>query len=449
MGFNKTKPSTKTTNFAGGDARSVNAETELYFAVASTFTKDAFYESSDKRLERIQYLVSKCDDKFVAQLAIWNRTKGNMRSSSVTLLGELFKKGSKYARMATIESVQRPDDLTELVAYVGGITAQMKRAVRRCLFKFDRYQLSKYQMKSRGVSLVDLFNLVHPNPKFATDEQKEAWKDLIEGNLKVEGTVEKILSASKEDSEDRAENLEKLVREKKMGYMAMLRNLNKMSGLSVEAKTMVCEYISNPTAVRNSKQLPFRFISAMDEVSDKDFLGAIEKALEISCENIPKIDGKTLVALDISGSMSGLPIKVGSVIAAALAKSNNADVIAFDTSVKEHKIIPGTPLLAIVNQIRADGGGTETGLVFQYAQKKYDTIFVVSDNESWVSSAQYTYRTYSQGVKTYCIDVNGYGTVDIVGNSVFHISGWSNSMFEFITTGVDTVISEIKSLMLE
>ena len=31
--------------------------------------------------------------------------------------------------------------------------------------------------------MIDLFNLVHPKAQHATDEQKEAWKDLMEGNL--------------------------------------------------------------------------------------------------------------------------------------------------------------------------------------------------------------------------------------------------------------------------
>lgn len=444
MKFNKTKTARKTTNLAGASAyKADNPETELVFAVLTTFLDDKHYETGDKRMERIINLAKQVSHEFLAKLSVLARKDYNMRSVTVVLLGELAKlhKGDDLVKRAICKSATRVDDLIELTSYFLGkeeaLPKQVKRGIRNALLKFDRYQLSKYQAKGKDVSLVDVFNLVHPKPELATKEQAKAWKDLMNGALKAEGTIETVLS----NSENVEEDFEKLVTSGKIGYMALLRNLNNMHKykLSPEAEKLAAERLSDPEQVSKSKQLPFRFVTAFDAFKGSQILrDAIVDALEHSVGNVPVFKGKSLVALDVSGSMNGTGDRIGSIFAAALAKSNKADVITFDMQVTGKKISTRDSIMSIAKSLSFDGGGTDTGSVFRWADGRgYDRIFVISDNESWGSNAQAAYNSMKVKPKVYAIDVTGYGTFDLKHANVFHFPSWSEKVFDLIALNED------------
>ncbi len=215
--FNKKVASKATVNKAGGRAFRMDAETELLHAVLTTFLEDKHYESGDARLKRIQALIAECSDEYVARLAIVTRKEFNLRSVSHVLIGELAKmhNGDSMIKSLIIEAAIRPDDLLEILAYVGTpVPKQVKRGIRNALLKFDRYQLAKYKGEGKDVSMVDLFNLTHPKPEHASKEQKKAWKDLIEGKLVSFDTWETEISNAKNDKE-RTKIWENLIKEDK------------------------------------------------------------------------------------------------------------------------------------------------------------------------------------------------------------------------------------------
>lgn len=440
-----TKVSNKTVNLAGGKAFSMNSESELVRAVLTTFLDDKYYEKGADRVDRLKNLIANVKPEFTARLAYVARTEFHLRSVSHLLLGELIKnnKGREDGLIwKTIEkTIQRPDDILELVSYLEGhLSKQVRKGIRRSLYKFNRYQLAKYRGEGHSYRMVDIFNLVHPKPQFATEEQKIAWKDLIEGNLKSFDTWENDVK-----------KLPELVLENKIGYMALLRNLNNLIKQNVDDNviTKAIETLTNREKVLKSKQLPFRFVTAYDNVEgNRRFTDAISEAMDIALENTPRLEGNTLIAIDGSGSMSGKPIKQASIFGATLMKANtNADVIIYDTSVQEVNLSSRIPTVDLAKTIErnAQGGGTMTSLVFQYAQLKnkiYDRIIIISDNESWVESyyggsgiisAYSSYRkTVGADPFVYAIDIEGYGTKDIIGNKVKHLTGWSGRLLDFI-----------------
>ena len=442
--FSKRK-SNKTINLAGGIALKHSPEMELIVSVLSTFLEDKFYESGDERIERIRGLMAMVKPEFVAKLAIVARRDFHLRSVSHLLVGELAKihRGDSLISKTIQIVAERPDDLIEIVAYVQKpVPKQVKKGIRHALLKFNPYQLAKYKNEEKDVKLVDLFNLVHPNPKFASKVQKKAWKDLIKGKLKNEETWEARLSAG----EDKKKVWRDMILEGKLGYMALLRNLRNINE-QADAKTIkeACKVISNKEEVKKSKQLPFRFYNAYKNVSNQEMLEAVAQAMEYSLDNVPKFKGKTLVAVDSSGSMSDDPIEKASIFAAALLKANDADLILYDTSVKEMRYLRNEPILTLAEKIQREamGGGTNTSLVFDYAaqsQIDYDRIVILSDNESWVDSDYFgrgtnaTFSTYRKlnDCYVYAIDIQGYGTKDVAGEKVFHLCGWSEKMFDFM-----------------
>lgn len=457
--FNVKAVSNSTVNLAGGKAFSFNAEQELVFAVLSTFLEDKFYENGSDRASRIKALVAKVQPQFTANLALVARKEFLLRSVTTLLLGELARtlKGDSLVKDTIIEACERVDDLTELVAYVGTpVPKQVKRGVRNALLKFSRYQLAKYKGNNKAVTLVDLFNIVHPKVQHASKEQKKAWKDLMTGQLASFDTWETELSNAK----DKKLALEGLIAEDKMGYMAVLRNLNNFIkyDISKQAMQAVIAKLVDPVEIKKSKQLPFRWYTAFQNVvGNRKLSDAISEAMDIAVSNVPYFDGNTLIAVDCSGSMNGDPIQKAAIFAATLLKANqDAEVILYDTAVQQIALSGRAPVIDVANSIinRATGGGTETSLVFKYAQtvnKKFERIIIISDNESWNEhSVQMHYEEYKRITEenpfVYAIDVAGYGTKDVTGRKVFHLSGWSSRLLDFIKyTEKDSLVEYIKN----
>lgn len=448
MKFNTKKEVKTVVNRAGGRAFRMDAKQELIHAVLTTFLDDKYYESGKDRIARIQKLIGECQPRFVANLAVIARKEFNLRSVSHLLLGELSKVhfGDSLIKDAIVEATLRPDDCLEIAAYVGKpMTKQVKRGIRNSILKYDRYQLAKYRGEGKGMSMVDIFNLVHPKVQHANREQKEAWKDLMEGTLTSFDTWEVESSAAKNDAE-REKIWEKLVMEDKLGYMALIRNMNNFEkyNISHKAQARVVARLTDPEEVKRSKQLPFRFYTAYKNVQgNRAYTTAISDAMDIALENTPRLKGKTLIAVDSSGSMSGDPTEKASIFAATLAQSNpDADVILYDTNVQLLSINGRAPVIDVAEKLMgaAMGGGTQTSLVFQFAfekKKNYDRFVILSDNESWNEhSVQSAYNNYKKLTGTdpfvYAIDIQGYGTKDLSGNKIFHLTGWSDRLLDFI-----------------
>jgi hypothetical protein len=453
----------ETLNKAGGLAYKMSTELELVQAVLSTFLKDSFYETGDERISRIKELVAKVDAVFVAKLAIIARNEFNLRSVTHVLIGELARvhKGDSLVRDTIVKCAIRPDDLTEIVSYIGTpIPKQVRRGVRRALLKFDRYQLAKYKMEGKKVSLVDLFNLCHPNPKHANEEQKQAWADLMVSKLPSVDTWETEIS----NTTDKKDAWSKLVMSGKIGYMALVRNINNLikAGVDVDVIKTATARIADPEQVKKSRMLPFRFSTAYSNVSKNPtdsrlFLDSLSAAMDAAVSNTPELSGKTLIAIDGSGSMNSghtpSPIDIATIFGATLAKANaNSDVVIFsDTIATTPAFSTRTPVMDIASLLKNAGnyGGTETSLVLKHATKvfqdnktKYDRIIIISDSESWVesywggSSVNDAYNAYKKSTgsdpSVYAIDICGNGTTLFKSNKVVKLSGWSDRLLDFI-----------------
>jgi hypothetical protein len=119
MKFNAKKPTTKTTNLAGGQAFRMSKASELVHAVLATFLEDKFYESGDARINRIAQLVQENDPMFVSNLATVARQEFHLRSVVIVLIAELAKthRGDSLVCETIVRTAQRVDDLIELVSY--------------------------------------------------------------------------------------------------------------------------------------------------------------------------------------------------------------------------------------------------------------------------------------------------------------------------------------------
>ena len=188
-------------------------------------------------------------------------------------------------------------------------------------------------------------------------------------------------------------------------------------------------------------------------------LVALSKAVDISLSNVPKYNGKTLVVLDTSGSMSGQPIEIGSLFASAMYKSNDADYIQFSDDAKYQTFNPADSTLSLVNQIirSAESGGTNFHAIFSVLNQKYDRIFIFSDMQGWVGydTPQRDYlrycKEYECSPKIYSFDLSGYGSLQFPENNVYAIAGFSEKTFDIIKLfeqDKNALVNKIESIEL-
>jgi len=461
--FNTTLPKQKTLteNLAGGQAYAQSNELALVSLLLTSFVNDQFYKNAQTTLADLKKLSEKIKDKeFVAKSAIYARDKFGMRSVTHALAAELTSQlnGAEWGKDFYNKVVVRVDDMTEILSYYLAYKTEknnpkfpnaLKKGFAKAFDKFDGYQLAKYKGENKEVKLVDIVNLVHPVP---TQRNLEALQLLVKGELKNTQTWESKLSAvgqQAESEEDLAElksnAWSELIETKKIGYFALLRNLRNIITQSPQSVKAACEMLVDERLIKNSRVLPFRFATAYDEINKigsskevRDVLMAINQALEVSVQNVPKFDGETLVVMDVSGSMMGRASEIASLFGAVLAKANNCDVMTFATNADYKSYNPMDSVMSIRSSFRYSGGGTNFKSIFQKANKNYDRIIILSDMQGWMgyttpSSEFKSYKSkFGANPFVYSWDLAGYGTLQFPENNVFALAGFSDKVFDIM-----------------
>ena len=285
----------------GGLAHNITAKQQLERSVMSCLLfEDTFYEDGKSIADRITEHAHNCSASDVADIAIRARTQMKLRHVPLWLACALASHSNVPNRRIISDTVanivQRPDELTELLAQYWrdgrkAIPNQFKLGLARAFTKFDEYQLAKYN-RDTAIKLRDVLFLVHPKAK--DDLQQEVWNRLVEGTLKTPNTWETRLSAG----EDKKATFEDLLNENKLGYMALLRNLRNMKDAGIR-KSFVEEHLIK--GAKNSKALPFRFIAAAQACPEWEDI--IDEGLVETVKNLPRLPGRTAIAVDCSGSM--------------------------------------------------------------------------------------------------------------------------------------------------
>ena len=456
-------PSTiKTVNSCGHAAYAMTDKSKLVTQVLTSFFDESkFYgDNSDDIRETLKRVVAD-DPGFVSNLAVFARREFNMRSISHILTAYLAHEpaGKPYVRSTVKGVTVRGDDATEIMAaylseFGKPIPNSLKKGIADVLKGFDEYTLAKYKGTGKEVKMSDLLNLCHPKPK--NRDQELLWKKCLEGTLDIPETWETKLSANGNNKE----TWEELIANDSVGYMALLRNLRNIIKANPDNIDKVYAKLSNPEAVRKSKQLPFRFFSAYTAVKDaklgsSKIYDVLEDAIDASVENLPKIPGKTLIAIDVSGSMGCSISQSSSVTASDISMllgvianriCDDAIVLTFDTIIRELHVSHRDGILGAVDNYRCCGGGTDMNLPFRYlldhayTASSIDRVIILSDNECncgwWRNPVQVLadeYRDKSgNDIWVHAIDLQGYGTQQFHGRKTNVIAGWSEKVFDFI-----------------
>ena len=418
----------------GAVTQKVDAKSELRRTVLTCLLWEAtFYEKGNDIAKRIAALAAENKPEVLAALAREARTKMQLRHAPLFLARELaLRKGAGPLVAETLESViQRADELGEFVALYWKekkqpLSAGVKRGLARAFTKFDAYQLAKYDRES-AVKLRDVLFLCHAKPK--DEAQAVLWKKLVENTLESPDTWEVALSAGK----DKRENFERLLREGKLGGMAVLRNLRLMLASGVDPK-LIRERLDKGVA----RALPFRFVTAARHAPKLE--DALEKAMLKGIAGLEKLAGLTGLVVDVSGSMNYKLAKKGETTridaAAGLAillreKAEDFSIATFSDACVELPPRRGFALRdAIVGSQAHSGTYLKRALTQLYDKQEWrelERLIVITDEQSHDGILRaWTPRAYVVNVAPYKHGIS-------YGNNWTHIDGWSERIVDYIT----------------
>src|SRR5499427_9293062 len=243
----------------GAPARHLSNELQLRRSVlACLLWENQFYEDGIEVAGRIAELVPKVAPGKVAALALEAREQMKLRHAPLLLVREMARHKTHRAQVSeTLASViQRADELAEFVAiyWKDGrvpLSGQVKKGLAAAFPQFDEYQLAKYD-RGGPIKLRDVLFLCHAKPR--DDAQASVWKRLIWGRLTTPDTWEVALSSGA----DKREAWERLLREQKLGALALLRNLRNLCEAGVDESLVLNALREMSTA----RVLPFRFLAA-------------------------------------------------------------------------------------------------------------------------------------------------------------------------------------------
>jgi hypothetical protein len=460
--------------FTHGGARAsrTSLQQQLERSVLSCLLwEDAFYESGEDIAARITNLVKQNSAEFVSELAIKAREEMKLRHVPLLLVREMARNPEQRHLVAsTLERViQRADELTEFLAIYWKddknqpLAAQVKKGLARAFGKFDEFALSRYN-RDADVKLRDVLFLTHAKPSDASGRGKKVkalkkkgyqrgevlrhqtslFTKLVNDELKTADTWETELSAGK----DKKATFERLIAENKLGALALLRNLRGMT----EAKVDRALIIKALQTMKTERVLPFRFISAAKYA--KQFEPQLEEAMFRSCAQLPKLKGRTVLVIDISGSMHGGNVSRKSELTrieaanalAMLVRETAEDVTVYATAGDDFRrvhatdIVPARRGFALSEAIWAlnaklGGGGIFLKQCMDYiaAQEtgKIDRVIVFTDEQDCDQKCRPDLAK-APGVHNYIINVSSEKNGIAYGKWT-HITGWSEAIVRYIT----------------
>lgn len=276
----------------------------------------------------------------------------------------------------------------------GKVPGVLKRSWANRLELMSRYEAYKY--RNAGIGMIDTVRICHAKGELI-DELMQTGTVSVQENEKTWETM-RANGASWHE----------ILTTIQVGHMALLRNLR---GIFLEIDDMEeTKKILNTlkAGVKRGKQFPFRYMTAYRTIEKTDvnhrrmILDALEECMDIACDNMPKLKGRTMCLSDNSGSAWGtFNSEYGTVTVAnidnlsSVITARNSDegivgkfgdrLIPFEIS-KRDGVLSQTKAID-KGECENVGGGTECGiwLFFDKAIRNsewYDNIFIYSDMQA-------------------------------------------------------------------
>lgn len=466
--------------------------------VCTGMLNGAYDSNVNSKMSEIYDLVEKVytengGPEFVAKLAVYARRDGYMKDMPAYLVSLLAIRHPSLYEKVFSHVINNGKMLRKHIDFIrsGKIDKKksMPRAMRRMIRQWFQKSNNEYIFKQtvgKSPSMADVIKMIHPKPQ---NKEEEALFGYIIGREynfdHLPQLVKDYESFKKGETKDvpdvpfqMLDSLENVGKKewkeiaKNAPWQMTRMNLNTFARQGVfedpSMVKLVADRLGSEEQIRKSGAFPYQLLNAYFNAKDmpKDITKALNKAMEIACENVPELEGTTAIFIDVSGSMqqdvlggghsywntsrsSMTCLTVAALMASALQRKNpNAIVKAFDTTLhssgldSKKTILENAKILASFR-----GGGTDVSLGFKWIannKMNVDNIILISDNESWAGWGTWRNRTdtsghlkrvrqYNPNIKLACIDlVPNKKTQAPDDHSTINIGGFSDVVFDVI-----------------
>ena len=469
--MSKINPSLKKTSkfeeerLAGGSgalaAKQSNTALLRRAVLANLLWEDVAYMDGMKVAEEIQRLIPLCPAIDVYNIALEARTMQKLRHTPLFLAVEMCKypEHKMFVQDLLPQIITRADMLTDFLAiyWKDGkkpIANQAKKGLAKAFHNFNEYKFAKYD-RDAAIKLRDVMFLCRPKPE--NQYEQDLFKKVADRTLATPETWEVLLSTGK----DKKESWTKLITEGKIGGLAMLRNIANMRRANVDKK-VINEGLEK---LKSSMLMPLDFLKAFR--MNPEFGRQIEDAMINSYTNLPKLKGKTLFIVDVSGSMGARMSeksdfsRYDAACAMAMLAANQCEDYEIVctagndyTHTGAHRNIPYPQKgFGIFEQIREANRNIGYGGIFtrqclewcndKFKGQKFDRIIVFSDSQDCDFPERRTPKPF--GTYNYICDVSAHTKgVNYRGIWDAEISGFSEHFITFIAAmeGIQNTFEE-------
>lgn len=498
--------SADTVNHAGGIAYSLeNEEALAKFAMTGCFT-DTFYVKAENQLNKFIEMTKSASPEFLARLAVYSRKNGYMKDMPALLTAILSTRDHQlFCKIFNI-TIDSPKMLRVFVQMVrSGVSGRKslgtrpKKMVANYLESLTDEQLFKANIGTP--SLNDLIKLSHPKP--ATKSRSALYSYLMgkkyddniiplvkefeefkaNNDLPIPNVPFQMLTAQNLSND----NWKEIATNATWTQTRMNLNTFARHGVFKDAKMtkLICDKLENKTLIAKSNVMPYEVMAAFLNINldvPSEVSTSLQLVLEESLNNVPTINGKVHVMVDVSGSMSSpitgysgsatssmRCIDVAALFASSLMRKNvKTNVVPFDTKVHNHKLNPFDSVLTNA-QILSEfgGGGTSCSCALAHLNKcraEGDVVIYISDNESHNDNSYYgststmnewvKFKKMNPNAKLINIDITPHATTQVMsGNDILNIGGFNDNVFSVISRFIefgtkDSWVKEINSIKL-
>ena len=488
-------PKTDTINEAGGKAYKLTPKHALAQYAATGCFSQTFYADASEQLDKVLALASELDAEFVARTAVYAREKGFMKDMPALLVAVLSTKDKALFEKVFPRVIDNGKMLRNFVQIMrsGAVGRKSlgtlpKRLVREW-FETRKAETIFKQSVGQSPSFADVLKMVHPKPK--DDEKAALYGWFIGREIDADKLPEIVRQFEKFKNGDALEvpqvpfqmltalpiSTKEWTQIARNAAWQMTRmNLNTFQRHGVFRSAEMVELIANRLRDRDSvaraKVFPYQLLSAYTAASNnadipRAITEALQDAMEIATENVPRIEGKVYVFPDISGSMHSAVtgyrkgatsavrcIDVAALFAAAILRKNpTAEVIPFESNIVKVALNPRDSIMTNANKLASlPAGGTNCSAPLRELNRqksKGDCLIYVSDNESWIDTPNHgrfggsgtetmkqwnEFKSRNAQAKLVCIDIQPYAHTQAKERAdILNVGGFSDQVFTLVS----------------
>jgi len=462
-------------NRAGGYVYKITPWDQLNrFLILGTMGATYYASQKDMTMENLEVL-SECldlDGLRVVEMAVDVSVRGRApkNDQAILVIAKACANSKLEVRKAAFEAMPKVCRIgTHLYQFVafredcgGGWGRLMKESVANWFNQKEAesvaYQVCKYKQRA-GWSARDLLRKSHP--KAATKEHNAVYKWVVAEKKKGIRNLPQLLKACNTVQDSTVAVAVKLIKEhnlpreviptemlndikiwdallEKMPVMALVRNLGKMSSIGLLKPNAarvahVVGILNNAEAIKKSRIHPMNILTAMltyrngkgikgslTWTPNQDIISALEDAFYLSFENVVPTGKRTLIGIDISGSMTigesgnnwgnisglmGVPGLSPRIAAAALCMMTvrtekvNCHTMGFSHNFVDIGITRKDSVEEACKKAQGRFGATDCSVPMTWAlanKIEVDTFIVYTDNETYGTTAH-----VSQAMKNY------------------------------------------------